>query len=171
MSTRWVTCALVLIAASLSAQEPPTQPAETARKRLEYFLGRWKTAGTSRSDGKAEAFTGAQRCEWLETGRLVICRGGATDVGGPIEEVASLGYDAFAGHYTRYNVDLGAGGSGFATGKAQGKVWRWTGVSPSQPKTRFSWTEDSAELSSFEIQASLNGKFATIAEGRMTRVK
>jgi hypothetical protein len=41
-----------------------------------------------------------QRCDWLETGRLVICGGATIDVGGSLEEVAILGYDAL-GHLHR----------------------------------------------------------------------
>lgn len=47
MSIRLVGCALVLIAASVSAQEPQTGPEDSARKRMEYFLGGWRIEGTS----------------------------------------------------------------------------------------------------------------------------
>lgn len=171
MRIRLVTCALVVIGTSLSAQQPSANQSDAARKRLEYFIGQWKLAGTDTTGDKPVGFSGTQQCEWFETGRLVICRGETTDSSGPLKEIVILGYNPTAGLYTRYNFEGRSGGTAYSTGNVQGKVWQWTGVSPSEPKVRFSWTEDSADVHTMRVEANLKGKFVTLVEGKATRVK
>ena len=113
-------------------------------------------------------------CEWFEGHFQAICRSDVTSPEGSSKELEVLAYDATNAAYTRYSIGS-FGESAFATGKLEGKTWRWHGEPPTKgEKTQydFSWTETSSDSYTLQVEVSIeNAPPKTVIQGKATRMK
>ena len=175
MSTR-SSAALVLISGFTAislAQAPPELPKPgPEHKKLEYFLGTWKTEG----EVKANAYMPAGKSVTTQTytlgpgGFFLECRGEGANY--PTTHVI-IAYDSQAKVYTEYYASS-AGLVGGGTGTVDGNTWTWMLEDKwfgKAFKGRTTVTVKSA--SQFTVKYEYldpNGSYVTITEGTATRV-
>jgi hypothetical protein len=160
---------------ALSLAQAPPEPAKPGpeHKKLEYFLGTWKTEG----EIIANEFVPAAKFVTTETYTL--------DPGGFYLEfrraegqiiprtVGIMAYDSHAKVYTSYYANSG-GLVGIGTGTVNGNTWTWMvedKVFGKAVKGRTTVTIKSAsQLTSKYEMLDANGRYVTIVEGTSTKV-
>ena len=175
MSTRSVTVILICGFTSLSLAQAPTERPKPGpeHKKLEYFVGTWKTEG----EIKANAFVPAGKVVTTET--VTLGPGGFyvevdRPAGGQIPRTQGImAYDSHAKVYTSFYAN-GAGLVGTGTGTVNGDTWTFMvedKVSGMAVKGRTTITIKSATqcTSKYEM-ADANGRYTTIVEGTSTKV-
>ena len=121
-----VAAAIIFAVASTLAvaQEAPKPGPE--HKKLEYFVGKWKTEGEMKPNpfmpgGK---FTGTDDCEWFEGGFAVICHTDGTGPMGSAKGLAIMSYSPEHKAYTYYGTDsTGMTMTSVPLGTIDGKTW------------------------------------------------
>ena len=179
MRTYRVTVVVVLLAISMLtwAQAPagPPKPAPEM-KRVGYFLGDWKSAGTMQASpfGPAGKFSGKEHNEWFPGDFFLVTHGDATMAGmGPMKELAVMGYDAEKKMYT-YHAINSMGEAEDSRGTVTGPDWTWINDSTMKGKTyknRFSMHEDSASAYTMKFEMSEDGgkTWKMMMEGKATK--
>ena len=176
MSTR-SSVAVILICGFTSlllSQAPPERPKPgPEHKKLEYFVGTWKTEG----EIKANEFVPAGKVVTTET--VTLDPGGFYVVvdrpaGGQIPRTQGItAYDSHAKVYTSYYANS-AGLVGIGTGTVNGNTWTWMvedKVFGKAVKGRTTVTIKSAsQLTSKYEMLDANGRYVTIVEGTSTKV-
>ena len=157
----------------LLAQAPPERPKPgPEHKKLEYFLGTWKTEG----EIKANEFLPAGKSVSTET--YTLGPGGFyVEVDRPEGQIPRtqgiMAYDSHAKVYTSYYANS-AGLVGIGTGTANGNTWTWMvedKVFGKAVKGRTTVTIKSAsQLTSKYEMLDANGRYVTIVEGTSTKV-
>ena len=171
-----VAAAIIFAVASTLAvaQEAPKPGPE--HKKLEYFVGKWKTEGEMQPNpfmpgGK---FTGTDDCEWFEGGFAVVCQTEGKGPMGPTKGLGIMGYNAEDKVYTYYAVDSGPMNmASVPRGTVQGDTWTYTDESKMggvMVKSRFIMKQISATSYSFrwEMQGE-DGAWTTVMEGTSTK--
>ena len=176
MSIRsWVAVILICGFTALSlAQAPPEGPKPgPEHKKLEYFLGTWKTEGEIKAN------------EFLPAAKFVTTETYTLDPEGFYLEfhraegqiiprtVGIMAYDSHAKVYTSYYANS-AGLVGIGTGTVNGNTWTWMiedKVSGKAVKGRTTVTIKSASqfAATYEM-LDANGRYLTIVEGTSTKV-
>jgi Protein of unknown function (DUF1579) len=149
-------------------QKPQPGP---EHQRLEFFVGRWQVEGDDKFGGKV---TRTSTCEWFDGRFHVICRADSTSsLRGNTKDLELLTYDseqrAVCELQHRQLWD-----STLATGKLDGKTWRWTGeaATKGKPVIDILWTETSADTYTIKVGLSTDkGAPVTFFNGKATRVK
>jgi hypothetical protein len=155
------------------AQTPPESPKPgPEHKKLEYFLGTWKTEGEIKAN------------EYLPAGKLVTTEIYTLGPGGffvvfdrPEGQIPRtqgiMAYDSHAKVYTSFYAN-GAGLVGTGTGTVNGDTWTFMvedKVSGMAVKGRTTITIKSAtQFTSKYEMADTNGRYTTILEGTSTKV-
>ena len=155
MNPHRLTFGAVLTVFLTTSQPVPAQPQPSEQhKRLEFFVGDWKSEGEEKSSpaGPGAKSTSTEHCEWFDGQFHVVCGADITESGRKSKELVVLGYDSQAAVYTRYHIGSD-GQSSMATAKLEGKTWRWQGGSKGM-QVRFPWTETSADSFDFEVEVS-----------------
>ena len=154
------------------AQAPPERPKPgPEHKKLEYFLGTWKTEGEIKANGYVPAGKG------VSTQTITLEPGGffteSLAEGQVPRTVGIAAYDSHAKVYTTFYVSS-AGLVGGGTGTVDGNTWtwmledKWLGQAV---KGRTTVTVKSA--SQFTVKYEMldpNGRYVTITEGTSTKV-
>jgi hypothetical protein len=117
-------------AATAAAQQPaPPQPGPE-HKKLEYFVGDWKSEGELKANPfmPAGKYSSEDDCEWFEGGFAVICKAdGKSPTGSPTKSIGIIGYSNEEKAYTYYGVDnSGMVPATVAKGSIQGDVWTFS---------------------------------------------
>jgi hypothetical protein len=155
------------------AQAPPERPKPgPEHKKLEYFLGTWKTEG----EIKANEFVPAGKMVTTET--ITLGPGGFYAVvdrpEGQIPRTQGItAYDSHAKVYTSFYANS-AGMVGAGTGTVNGNTWTWMvedKVFGRSVKGRTTITVKSASQFTIKYEmADANGRYTTISEGTSTKV-
>ena len=155
------------------AQAPPARPQPgPEHKKLEYFLGTWKTEG----EIKANEFVPAGKSVTTET--YTLGPGGFYMAferpEGPIPRTQGItAYDSHAKVYTMFYANS-AGMMGTGTGTVNGNTWTWMvedKVFGRAVKGRTTVTIKSATQFTIKYEmADANGRYTTITEGTSTKV-
>ena len=155
------------------ADTPPESPKPgPEHKKLEYFLGTWKTEGEIKAN------------DYLPAGKLVTTEVYTLGPGGFFVEFdrpegqiprtrGIMAYDSHAKVYTSFYAN-GAGLVGTGTGTVSGNTWTFMvedKVSGMAVKGRTTITIKSAtQFTSKYEMAGANGRYTTITEGTSTKV-
>lgn len=154
----------VMCAESAHAQPGPEQ------KKLEYFVGKWKTdvdikASAASPGGKA---AGTEDCEWFAN-LHIVCRGESTSAAGLYRTMRVISYVPALKGYSQYAVDS-LGYAVLSVGQLQGSTWTFTTELPGMKlRTMMKTTGDSYGTTS--EYAGADGKFAPTGSGKATRTK
>lgn len=161
MFGRTFTIVLVLAAATASgrAQTPQLRP---EHKSLEFFVGKWGD-GPAKPSASSGAAGAVESCEWFDGRFHVVCRSQ--------DDLSVLGFDPAQGVYTRFNITR-EGHQTMATGKLDGKTWRWRGGDKPGAKTmHFTWTETSQDSYAYVVGTGVDGPTEVLAKGNVVRRK
>ena len=155
------------------AQAPPERPKPgPEHKKLEYFLGTWKTEGEIKAN------------EFVPAGKVVTTETNTLGPGGFYVEFdrpegqmprtqGIMAYDSHAKIYTSFYANS-AGLMGTSTGTVNGNTWTWMvedKVFGKAVKGRTTVTIKSAsQLTSKYEMLDANGRYVTIVEGTSTKV-
>jgi hypothetical protein len=161
--------------AELSLAQAPPEPPKPGpeHKKLEYFVGTWKTEG----EIKANEFVPAAKFVTTETYTLDP-RGFYLEFSRPEGQiiprtVGIMAYDSHAKVYTSYYANS-AGLVGIGTGTVNGNSWTWMiedKVFGKAVKGRTTVTIKSAsQVTSKYEMLDANGRYVTIVEGTSTKV-
>ena len=155
------------------AQTPPESPKPgPEHKKLEYFLGRWKTEG----EIKANGYVPAGKSVTTET--YTLGAGGFSiefdRPEGQIPRTRGItAYDSHAKVYTTFYVSS-AGLVGGGTGTVDGNTWtwmledKWLGQA-AKGRTTITIKSATQFTSKYEM-ADASGRYTTLVEGTSTRV-
>ena len=168
---------LVIFAAALSlAQGPPTPTPAPELKKLDYFVGTWKTTGELKPGpmGPGGKFTEIGHNEWMAGHFFLVERTDISGSMGKFVEVAYLGYNAQEKTYT-YDAFNSGGEAEHAKGNVEGDTWTWTSTEKMGTQTmkgRFTITIASATSYSFKFEIAPEGgsDYTTVVEGKSTKV-
>ena len=168
----------VLIAA---AQGPPPKPTPAPElKKLDYFVGTWKTEGELKPGSMGPGSPGGKFTElghnsWM-AGHFFLAEhtNAKSDVMGNLEEIAYLGYNTEEKVYT-YDAFNSMGEAEHAKGTVEGDTWTWTSTEKMGGQTmkgRFTITVASptSYTFKFEIAPENSSNYTTIVEGKSTKV-
>jgi len=99
-------------------------------RRLEPFVGQWKTEGTIQATptGPGQKFHAVDTYEWVPGGYFVLHRWDAHMPDGRTQGIEILGYDAARATYTVQSFDS-AGNSDAMTASVAGDAWTFEGKS------------------------------------------
>jgi len=163
-------CGFTALSFAQAPQERPKPGPE--QKKLEYFVGTWKTEG----EIKPNEFVPAGKSVTTET--YTLGPGGfSLEVDRPEGQIPRtqgiMAYDSHAKVYTEFYVNS-AGLVGTATGTVNGNTWtfmiedKWMGQAI---KGRTTITVKSASQFTIKYEmADANGRYTTITEGTSTKV-
>jgi hypothetical protein len=170
--------AVFVCAALAAAQGPPPKPTPAPElKKLDYFVGTWKTTGDLKPGpmGPGGKFTELGHNEWMP-GHFFLVEHSNISSGamGHLVEIAYLGYSAEDKAYT-YDAFNSMGEAEHAKGTVEGDTWTWTSTEKMGGQTmkgRFTITVASPTSYSFkfEIAPESGGDYTTVVEGKSTKV-
>ncbi len=167
MVGRIFTIVLVLAAATAPGRAQPPQ-LRPEHRPLEFFVGKWGEgpADPSASSGAAGV---VDSCEWFDGRFHLVCR--SQDAKGRSLDLSVLGFDPAQGVYTRFNITR-EGHQTMATGKLDGKTWRWRGGDKPGAKTmHFTWTETSPDSYAYVVGTGVDGPTEVLDKGNVVRRK
>lgn len=97
-------------------------------KRLEAFVGTWRTEGEIRasSSGPAARFHATDVYEWLPGGFFLVHRWDAHMPDGETKGIEIIGYDGASRTYLMHFFD-NQGNTGIMRGSVESGIWRFTG--------------------------------------------
>jgi len=131
--SRWCfgAMALVLSTSTIAAAQQPSPPKPgPEHKKLEYFVGDWKSDGELKANPfmPAGKYSSDDECKWFEGGFAVICESeGKSPAGTPTRSVGIIGYSSEEKTYTYYGVDnSGMVPTTVAKGTVQGDAWTFS---------------------------------------------
>jgi len=164
-------CGLTALSLAQAPPEPPKPGPE--HKKLEYFLGTWKTEG----EIKANEFVPAAKFVTTET--YTLDPGGFylefRRVEGPIipRTVGIIAYDSHAKVYTSYYANS-AGLVGIGTGTVNGNTWTWMvedkyAGKAVKGRTTITMLSPTEQTIKYEMDDGKGG-YTTIVEGKATKV-
>lgn len=99
-------------------------------RRLEAFVGTWKTQGEARATAASPAvrFEASDSYEWLPGGFFLVHRWDAHMPDGQTQGIEIIGYDAESRTYTMHTFD-NQGNAGVMQASVEGDTWTFTGES------------------------------------------
>ena len=158
------------------AQGPPPTPTPAPElKKLDYFVGNWKTTGDIKPGpmGPGGKFSSVDHNEWMPGRFFLILHSTGGGAMGHFIETAYMGYSTEDKAYT-YDAFNNMGEAEHSKGTAEGDTWTWTSTEKIGGKTmkgRFTLTivSPTAYNMKFEI-APEGGDYSTVMEGKATKV-
>lgn len=151
-------------AESAHAQPSPEQ------KKLEYFVGKWKTDVDIKATAAAPASkaSGTEDCEWFAN-LHIVCKAESTTAAGNYRTMRVLSYVPALKAYSQYSVDS-LGYAVLSVGQLQGSTWTFTTELPGM-KLRSIMKTGGDGYSSTSEYAGADGKFSPTGTGKASRVK
>jgi hypothetical protein len=178
MQGAWkVLCAanVVLLAALVSAQTAPPQPAPELKK-LDFLTGNWSAEGDIKPNPSVPSgakFSTSTQAEWME-GKYFLIEHSDIDFSemGKMKELAVLGYDPEHKVYT-YTAFNSMGQEESANGTLEGDTWTWLSdehMGGATMKGRFTMKVLSPSSYQMKFELSQDGTHWTAAmEGKATK--
>src|SRR5215470_493176 len=173
--TSTIVLVMMLVSAAF-AQGPPKPTPAPELKKLDYFVGTWKSTGELKPGptGPGGKFTSTERNEWMPGHFFLVTRGDSSGVIGHVIETAYFGYNAEDKNYT-YDAFNSMGEAEHFKGNVEGDTW--TGTSTEKMggqtmKARFILTVASptSYTFKFEIAPENSSNYTTVVEGKSTKV-
>ena len=162
---------------SLRAQAPLQKPGPE-HKRLEYFVGKWTSAGDMKASpfGPGGKITASDTCEWFQGGFAVVCHSQGTGPTGPTKGIGIMGFSAEEKKYTYYGMDNTAMSmTSIPKGTVEGDTWTYadSGTMGGQPyQSRFVMKIVSPTSYTFKWETlGPDKKWMPILEGTSTKAK
>ena len=168
---------LVVFATALSlAQGPPTPTPAPELKKLDYFVGTWKSTGDLKPGpmGPGGKYTSLDHNEWNLGHFFLVTHSTISGVPGHATEVAYFGYNAADKAYT-YDAFNSMGEAEHFKGAVEGDTWTWTSTGKMGEQTlkeRFTVTVASPTSYNFkfEVAPETGGDYTTVLEGKATKL-
>lgn len=159
-------------AALLFAQAQRTPQPAPELKKLDYFVGTWKTEAQTKPGpmGPGGTFNSTDRYEWQKGNFFVIGHSEFTSSGmGNGVDLSVLGYDPARKVYTYHSFNS-AGEDESATGTFTGDTWTWISGEQSPVKWRYIQKVVSAKSFTSKLEGTQDGtNWATIFEAKVTK--
>jgi hypothetical protein len=146
------------------------QPPGEEHKKLDYFVGKWRSDVDIKASAGSPASmaSGTDDCEWFAN-MHVVCRSETTGPAGLYKSMRVVSYVPAMKQYVSYFVDS-IGYAVFSVGQVQGNTWTFTneygGV-----KTRYTMKTAKDGYTAVSEYASADGKWITTSTGNSTRAK
>ena len=166
----------VLIAA---AQGPPKPTPAPELKKLDYFIGSWKTEGElkpgSMGPGSpAGKYSSLESCKWMSGHFFLVANSTTSGAMGQLVETAYFGYNTDEKAYT-YDAFNSMGEAEHFKGNVEGDTWTWTSTEKmggQTMKARFTLTiaSPTSYTFKFEIAPENSSNYTTVVEGKSTKV-
>jgi hypothetical protein len=168
---------LVVFATALSlAQGPPKPTPAPELKKLDYFVGTWRSTGELKPGpmGPGGKFTSLDHNEWSLGHFFLATHSTTSGVMGHLTEVAYFGYSTPDKAYT-YDAFNSIGEAEHFKGTMEGDTWTWTSTGKMGDQTmkeRFTVTVASptSYTFKFEVAPEGGGDYTTVVEGKATKV-
>lgn len=167
-------CALLLACSVVVAQAPPIPKPGPEQKKLEYFVGNWKTTGEVKPGpmGPGGKFTGTTKAEMMEGGFFLVLNSELSLPGfGNGKGLAIMGYNANDKQYTYHDFNSW-GELEAAKGTVDGDTWTWTDENKMGDKVmkgRYTMKITSPNSYDFKYEVSSGGDYTTVMEGKSTK--
>lgn len=156
------------------AQAPPMPKPGPEQKKLEYFVGTWKSEGEVKPGpmGPGGKFTGTTKAEMMDGGFFAVMHSDMNLPGfGPGKGLAVMGYNANDKQYT-YHEFNSWGELEAAKGTVDGDTWTWTDENKMGDKVvkgRYTMKITSPTSYDFKYEVSDGGNYTTAMEGKATK--
>ncbi|MGH9323356.1 MAG: DUF1579 family protein [Vicinamibacteria bacterium] len=157
-----------------SAQEPQMPKPGPEHKAMGVFAGKWNFEGKVNEGpmGPGGPVTFTENCESYGD-FAVVCRSEGKGPMGPTKATSIMSYDSEKKAYTYYAAESGMPPFS-ATGKHDGKAWKWESESKmggQTMKTLVTVTVTSPTSYTFEMKASTDGgaTWTPVMEGKSTK--
>jgi Protein of unknown function (DUF1579) len=166
--------ALLIVCSVVVAQAPPMPKPGAEQKKLEYFVGNWKTTGEVKPGpmGPGGKFTGTTKAEMMEGGFFLVMNSELSLPGfGNGKGLAIMGYSSETKQYTYHEVNSW-GEQEDATGTVDGDTWTWNDehkMGDVVTKGRYTMKVTSPTSYDFKYEVSTGGEYATAMEGKSTK--
>jgi hypothetical protein len=164
------------LASGQSQTDQASKPGPEVQK-LGYYLGTWKGQGETKGGpfGPAGKLSSQMTCEWFAGGFQIVCRGEEIGPTGKRAFLNILSYDQEKKAYTEYSISS-FGESEYDQGGSlvEGKLTFLLDGDAGGKSAKFRYTEKhvSPDLYTYQAEAATGGgKWETIAEGKITKVK
>lgn len=168
-----ITCAIVMLGASVSAQPPQEKPGPE-HKSLEHFAGNWTLQGKMNPSpmGPGGPFSGTESCRMFEGGFHMVCDSTGTGAMGNMTGHMVLTWDRSAKTYRFFSVSNMADAEA-GTGSVKGNTWTFNSSMEMNGKkilTRFVLVETSPTVHTAKSEMSEDGtKWTTVMEATSTK--
>jgi hypothetical protein len=167
-------CSVLAVGQGMPAPTPAPE-----LKKLDYFVGTWKSEGELKPGSMGPGSQGGKFSEvthsnWMAGRFFLVENTTASGVMGHLVEVAYLGYDSQTKNYT-YDAFNNLGEAEHSKGTVEGDTWTWTstenmGGQPMKGRFTITVTSPTAYSFKFEIAPASGGDYSTIVEGKATKV-
>jgi hypothetical protein len=151
------------------AQTAHAQPSPE-QKKLEYFVGKWKTDVDVKATAAAPASkaAGTEDCEWFAN-LHIVCKAESTGAAGNYRTMRIISYVPALKAYSQYAVDS-VGYAVLSVGQVQGNTWTFTTELPGM-KLRSIVKSAADGYATTSEYAGADGKFSPTGTGKASRVK
>jgi hypothetical protein len=175
MKRKYFTRVLValLFSAAAFAQAPQMPQPAPELKKLDYFVGTWKTDADMKAGptGPASKVTGTDHFEWMQGNFFVLIHTTFTSSMGSGVEMAAMGYDPAKKVYT-YTSFNSFGEHETGTGTVEGDTWTWNSDPNTSNGMKWRFTEKILSPTSYSIKFEMapdGANWATVMEGKATK--
>ncbi|HZD93869.1 MAG TPA: DUF1579 family protein [Candidatus Sulfotelmatobacter sp.] len=162
---------MLLLAATLCSSQTISQPEEPAKK-LDAFVGKWKTEGAFTSGQKTST---TLECRWSPMGAFLVCEQIVNMGGSEHRQFTVYSYDSKSGNYSYTTLaDPGAKPSTGAI-EIKGNLWTYNSSFAANGKTTLIRTTNEftdAKTEIFKVATSDDGgaHWKTMLEGKAEKV-
>lgn len=168
-----VVCVALMLAGSVVAQAPMAPKPGPEIKRLQYYVGTWKSEYTLKPGpmGPGGKMSAVDKSRMMPGGFFVETRTDGKGAMGVLNGLAIMGYDAREGVYT-YDAFNNFGEADHFKGVVQGDTWTWTSDGQMEGKTvkmRFTAKEVSPTMYTMKFEFAADGDWTTVMEGKATK--
>jgi hypothetical protein len=159
----------VVVLGLMSATHVQAQPGPE-QKKLEYFVGKWKTDVDLKATAAmpASKASGTEDCEWFAN-LHIVCKSETNGAAGNYRTMRIISYVAALKAYSQYSVDS-LGYAVWSTGQLSGNTWTFTTELPGMKLRSIMKTSADGYTSTAEY-AGAHGKFTPTGTGKATRAK
>lgn len=171
--------ALLVLASTPTPAEAPKPPAPGPETlKLGYFVGTWKTEGTTAENPfmPAGKMTSTDVCEWFEGKFAVVCTSQGKGPMGPTKGLGVMNWSPNEKVYLYYGVDNSPMAmSSVPRGTLEGDVWTYLDESKVNGKTvRSRYVIARVDAKSYTFKWEVEGEggaWKAVLEGKSTKVK
>jgi hypothetical protein len=162
-------CVVVLLSGLVMAGDASAQPTPE-QKKLEYFVGKWKTDVDIKAFAAAPASkaSGTEDCEWFAN-LHIVCKAESTGAAGSYRTMRIISWVPALKGYSQYAIDS-FGYAVLSVGQVQGNTWTFTTELPGMKLRTVMKTSGDGYGTTSEY-AGADGKFAPTGTGKATRAK
>ncbi|MBV9157166.1 MAG: DUF1579 family protein [Acidobacteriaceae bacterium] len=155
------------------AQNPQMPQPAPELKKLDYFVGTWKTDAEMKAspNGPGGKMTATDHNEWMQGNFFLMIHSNFSLGMGSGLEVGVMGYDPVRKVYT-YASYNSFGEHETGTGTLDGDTWTWNSEQTGMPGGKWRYTQKILSPTSFSIKFEMapdGSTWATAMEGKSTK--